>query len=34
MAITITEEILRKADDYLSLSQKEGMAKAFAMPSF
>lgn len=31
MAITITEEILRKADDYLSLAQKEGMAKAFAI---
>lgn len=31
MAITITEEMLRKADDYLSLAQKEGMAKAFAI---
>lgn len=31
MAITITEEMLRKADDYLSLSQKEGMAKSFAI---
>lgn len=31
MAITITEEMLRKADDYLSLSQKAGMAKYFAI---
>ncbi len=31
MAITITEEMLRNADDYLSLAQKEGMAKYFAI---
>lgn len=31
MAIVITEEMLRKADDYISLSQKTGMAKSFAI---
>ncbi len=31
MAIVITEEMLRNADDYLSLAQKEGMAKYFAI---
>lgn len=31
MAITITEEILKNAEDYITLSQKEGMAHYFAM---
>nr|DAI49478.1 MAG TPA: hypothetical protein [Caudoviricetes sp.] len=31
MAIVITDEMLRKADDYLSLSQKEGLAHYLAM---
>lgn len=31
MAVIITEEMIQNADDYLSLAQKEGMAKYFAI---